>query len=933
MTEKPVMAVDSADDLRRYTFTFGDHQIQSIWPTARSVDWLELITLMTSHQVGEKTGPCIVPARFSGSARKKADAQQIDVAFLDSDVGHTLAELQDAVASKGWRAIIASTHSHHLTTTISKRGAWDKFLTDHGDPDTAAAAYLEAKGYLAHVAQGARVFATSVSEVTFEHQPCPKFRVVLPLMRPWVASSYDSQREANAAWKERIEALAVVLGLHHDQSCTDTSRLFNLPRRPAGGSPAETTVLSGEHCDIFALPAPPEPSPSSDGMRRRTRREADTKLRKMFGIGPDRESVSFTYQDPDTGEIIDLQAWASRGGGSFQLRSALQARRPSALLGKVADGIKHHIACINADEHTSTDADTATIVINASDSENSGFVYFCHHNHCIERDRLFFLRQMLERGWLKPDDLENRDFFPDGKAPRPLIRYINGALPGIVNQSEQVLLKAGCNIYQRGSFLVRPGIVRIDIDIRGTASLRIVEMQEMALVEMLTRHADWERYDGRSETWVRIDAPNKVAKTYLQRIGRWHLRVLTGLIDAPTLRADGSLLDSAGYDPATGLLYDPRGNHFPPVPRQPDKAAAHAALAIFDDLLRDYPFVDAASRSVALSVILTACIRRSLRTAPLHAFTAPVAGSGKSTLVDLASLIATGREASVISQGKTEEELEKRLGALLLAGDLIIAIDNCEHPVSSEFLCSMLTQAKVRPRILGRSEVPELPANALVTATGNNLTLVGDLTRRAIICNLDPKVERPELRVFDSNPLTTVRENRGRYLIAALTILHAYNVAGRPDQPPALGSFEEWSGWVRGALLWVGQADPVTTMEDLRAQDPKLEAHGAVLAQWFAVIGRARVSSRAIIEHAVAQRTPPAAFGNYSRPEFTQPDFREALLTVAGENGVINGRRLGRWIQRHEDRIIQGMRIVRCGLLEGVMTWRLYQSVLSCIEI
>lgn len=906
---------------RLYAFTFGEHQTQSVWTDVRSLAWAELVALMTTHTVGPKTGACIVPARFRGAARKKTEAQQIDVALLDSDVGHSLEGLIQAVAAKGWLAIITSTHSHLTTQSSSKRGAWDKFLAVHGDPDTAPADYLLAKGYLRHVTQGAKVIATTAEEVTFEHQPCPKFRVVIPLARPWLATAYDSQSQANAAWKERIEALAAALDLHHDQSCTDTSRLFYLPRRPADGPPPESVVLNGEHCDIFALPAPPDPPRSGRTRRRRLRPDADTTLLKAMGF--EIAGDSLTFSDPGSGEIIDLHAWASRGGGQFQLRSALQARRPDVLLGKVVDNVKHHLTCVNADEHTSADADSATIVIDASDSDNSGFVYFCHHNHCVNRDRLFFLRRMLEQGWLTPEDLENPANYPSSQAPRPLIRYVAGNLHRIVDEAEQVLVKSACGIYQRGSYLVRPGVLKVDVDQRGIASLRITDVLEMTLVEMLTRHADWEKFEGRSREWIRIDAPNKVAKTYIQRNGRWQLQVLKGLLDAPTLRSDGSILDHPGYDATTGLLYDARGLIFPAIKREPSKAQAELALATLNDLLGTFPFVDQASRSVALSVILTACIRRSLHTAPLHAFTAPVAGSGKSTLVDLASLIATGREASVISQGRTEEELEKRLGALLLAGDLIIAIDNCAHPVESEFLCSMLTQAKVRPRILGRSEAPELPANALITSTGNNLVLVGDLTRRAIICTLDPKVERPELREFDRNPITMARENRSTYLAAALTTLRAYHIAGRPDQPPALGSFEAWSGWVRGSLLWLGQADPVITMDELREQDPQLEAQTTVLTQWAAVIGSARISTRAIIDRAIQQRPGSGGFGGGARPVYAHPDFHEALLAVAGDNGAINGKRLGRWLHKHEDRIVKGMRIVRCGLLEGTMTWRL----------
>ena len=75
---------------------------------------------------------------------------------------------------------------------------------------------------------------------------------------------------------------------------------------------------------------------------------------------------------------------------------------------------------------------------------------------------------------------------------------------------------------------------------------------------------------------------------------------------------------------------------------------------------------------------LTPFDRRSLATTPLHAFTSPVAGTGKSLLVDVASMLVSGQLAPVISQGRSEEELEKRLGAALIAGDPLISIDNCE---------------------------------------------------------------------------------------------------------------------------------------------------------------------------------------------------------------------------------------------------------------
>ncbi len=886
----------------QYTFTFGHYTQATPWIDRQSLTWSALTEKLTTHEVGPKTGTCIVPAVFRGTRRHKNDADQIDVAFLDSDSGATLEEIHIAVAAKAWRAIISSSHSHLTTTTTCKRGNWDKYRAEHGDDP---AGYLvHDKGYLPRVADDAVVAAEDEKDVTFSHQPCPKFRIVIPLARPWRAAAYDNQNAANAAWKERIEALAAALGLRHDQSCVDTSRLFYLPRRPADGPPPETAVLDGALCDIFALPK----ATTSDGRKRRS---------KDRGHPFDPMEVI----DPGTGEVIDLRRWERRNAGRFQVVAALQARQPGVFRGKVV-GPKHHLRCVNASAHTSSEDDFATIAINASEADEKRFIVHCLHGHCVEREHLAFLKQMIEEKWLSVADLTDPAFQVDGKPPPPTIRYIAGKLPEVVDQAERALIQAELGLYQRSSFIVRAGILRATPDEAGQADRRrIIPQGERAIVEAMTQAANWERFDGRSEEWVSIDAPLAVANTYLQRVGRWRLPVLSGLLNAPTLRADGSILSGPGYDTATGLLLDANVRRFAPVPDEPTRDDARAALDLLASLIANFPFVGGVDRSVALSAMLTACIRRNLPTAPLHAFDAPVAGSGKSKLVDIATLIATGRVAAVIAQGQKEEELEKRLGALMLAGEQVVAIDNCEAPLGGDFLCQMLTQTSLRMRILGKSEVPELPTTALVTATGNNLTLIGDMTRRAILCRLDPRCERPELRRFNSDPVILLQEGREPYLVAALTVLRAFHVAGRPLQADPLGSFEVWSNWVRGALLWLGEVDPVDSMEDIRADDPRQEAITAVLTQWWEVLSDRMVTVRQIIDAATAQRT--AVDSIQSRHEFAHPDFREALLTVAGESGAINSRRLGRWVSGLNGRVVGAWCLERGSDVGGVATWRM----------
>jgi len=372
--------------------TFGTYTQSTPWTDVRALAWPTLADLLTHHQVGPKEGTCIVPAVFRGTERKKDQAQRIDIVMLDSDGGATLDEIRYAVRERGWSAIISSTHSHLTATTRAKRSIWEKFLARADDPMTAAETFLIAeKNYLGRVATGAHIVNQSGEFITFRHQPCPKFRVVLLLYRPWRAADYSSQEAANAAWKACIEALAAALGLDHDQSCTDTSRLFYLPRRPADGPPPETAVIDGTPCDIFALPpAPPLPGDASSSSR-------------PSGAGG-ATAEPFLYADKK-GNEFDLFAWAKGYGDRFEIVTALKSRRPDAFVDHVIES-KYHIRCPNEDSHTNAGKDTATFCANASESRNEGgFVIHCRHAHCTGYDRLQFLRQMLEQDWLTVADL------------------------------------------------------------------------------------------------------------------------------------------------------------------------------------------------------------------------------------------------------------------------------------------------------------------------------------------------------------------------------------------------------------------------------------------------------------------------------------------------------------------------------------------------
>jgi putative DNA primase/helicase len=259
--------------------------------------------------------------------------------------------------------------------------------------------------------------------------------------------------------------------------------------------------------------------------------------------------------------------------------------------------------------------------------------------------------------------------------------------------------------------------------------------------------------------------------------------VLLGVVTAPTLRHDGSILQRPGYDESSRTVFEPNGVSFPPIPERPTKQDALAALGKLKELIAGYQFAGA-GRSVALSCILTAVVRSALPSSPGHGFDAPVAGSGKTKLFDTASVIATGHQApalAAMSGRGADEELYKQLAASILAGDRMILLDNVEIVLNLPLLCQVLTETKVNVRVFGRLKNVVSACTALVGATGNNLAIAGDNMRRWVIARVEIDVERPELREFTFDPVEEALRRRPELVVAALTIVRptGYRVSGQ----------------------------------------------------------------------------------------------------------------------------------------------------------
>jgi putative DNA primase/helicase len=519
----------------------------------------------------------------------------------------------------------------------------------------------------------------------------------------------------------------------------------------------------------------------------------------------------------------------------------------------------------------------------------------------------------------------------------PVIRVTAGELHTITTAAEHALIASGLPVYQRGNTLVQPVTREVPAS-RGRMTLAagLGDLTVPAMIDAFCQVAEWERYDARAEDWVRINPPTKVAQILLTREGKWRVAVIAGVITTPTLRPDGSLLTAPGYDKVTRLYHaaDPTLTLHPAV-HAPTRAHAEAALKLLEGLLVDFPFVKEErpgqpdleiSKAVALSGMLTAVVRGAMPVAPLHAINAHAPSSGKSYLVDVISAIGSGRPCPVIAAAPEEAETEKRIAGLLLSGSPIVSIDNCNGELGGDLLCQAVERPLVRIRRLGASDIIEVESVVTLFATGNNLRVRGDMVRRSLVAELDPQVERPELRQFDANPVAMVEADRGRYVSACLIIVRAYIVAGRPKLLQPLASFNQWSDLVRSALAWLGCADPVLSMEAARDNDPELSELREVMAAWKQAFGAVPTTCRQAIDAALERAVPPDEDGDvpqYGQIKPRHPELHDALARIAPGRTGIDPIRLGRWLLKHDGRMIGTDRFKKDGTTDGAARWKL----------
>lgn len=303
-------------------------------------------------------------------------------------------------------------------------------------------------------------------------------------------------------------------------------------------------------------------------------------------------------------------------------------------------------------------------------------------------------------------------------------------------------------------------------------------------------------------------------------------RHLKGLTMMPRICADGQV-STPGYDVETATVYI-ADEDIEPVNVGETREAALEALAFLFDVIADFPLATPEHRAAAVGMMLTPFVRRAQNgPAPMFMVDGNRPNIGKSNLLR----VVTSMHDNDVMQlnwappdkfGGNIYQNTQRISSAFQAGRTILALDNLKGAFGDEVIDKLLTMTHWSERILGSSATFTAENHMTVLGTANNVVLISDVWRRVIPVRLMDVGDgsRPMPRHELGTYLPSIRR---RLVEACLTILRAHALAGRPCTASLMGSFENWSRHVAGALTWLGLPDittlvatPEEAMEDTR---------------------------------------------------------------------------------------------------------------------
>ncbi len=484
--------------------------------------------------------------------------------------------------------------------------------------------------------------------------------------------------------------------------------------------------------------------------------------------------------------------------------------------------------------------------------------------------------------------------------------------PPQVNVINEVLcalaaVKDGRRLFVKGGEIVSVIDGKIAKHTEATLQTLITDVVDLYVVKMPTAA---EREAGDEPKRIAVHPKPWLARGIMEHLIKPGFARLDGVVSAPILRPDGSVLAKEGYDEQTRLFYHSK-EEYPELPAL-SVDSARAARERLEDLFAEMPWAnDKIGKAVALSGILSLIARATLDRVPAHAASGNAIGTGKTKVPEIATMIALGQKETS-SWSDVDAELRKLITSKVDTGARYILFDDIPgyQAFTGGTINRLLTSTVWTDRLLGTNTMSSSDGQVhglTIFVTGVNLNIKSDVIRRTICAFMNSEHEAPWLRTGFKYPDLDahVAANRKQFLVDGLTILAAYFAAGKPKQEVVrLGSFEQWSDLVASAIVWSGGADPAKSQEDLRENDESSADLAQLIAGWQELCkdkNKECLSAREAFD--IMQRNMLDSLGSKNPQK-----YRGIWDLFAGSK--LTGRTLGTKLGHFKNRVLGGLRLV-----------------------
>lgn len=506
---------------------------------------------------------------------------------------------------------------------------------------------------------------------------------------------------------------------------------------------------------------------------------------------------------------------------------------------------------------------------------------------------------------------------------------VNDMLPTMVRDVQNNLGVTG--LYQRSGSITR--VVQIKEDNIGRKNkpneyayqLKIQQVVLPTLKKIIMDCIQFEKTikNGNEYKTIEVTPPHDLLAALISEAEYPQLPVIKGISECPFMRKSGTICNEPGFDLESGYFYNPSVD-FGYVPENPTIDDARNALMRMVDIFCDFPFVEEYYRYIPVACILSILARPMFVNTPIFVIESSTAGTGKSLISDIISLIATGRIApkQTWPEGReSSQELEKLLSAIAMDGSSLLMFDNISRYASIQGapLDKVSTSnGYVKFRILGKSEVKEVPWNTVICFTGNNIvdSVCGDTRRRVIPCRMEPDTEHPENRSGFKYPylIGSARDMRIGLVNDGLTLLRYHAVNGMKYEGDLLGSFEDWTRVVVGAIKSAGGPDIMEAAKKMREVEDD---------DYNSTVELLRMIKDKFINGATTADIIKRMEGTSMRDGYVEGDIKlqNAVEAVIYGRKNITARVLGKYLSSQAGRIFSGLKIVKIGVSHKTTRW------------